>query len=159
MNRELAEDLLRAVMGQAADATFPDQIGVLRSLATYKYNDYQQYTPGNEFIESLALWLGQFSSTDERRHALRFIRERLVYISDAEMRHLVTLMARDRVPAILQRDIARKLDLPQYRIAAIRNHDVYHRAARASAFLGMSDGARIDSFEGTPAAFQTNSLL
>ena len=105
MNRELAEDLLRAVMGQAADATFPEQIGVLRSLATYKYNDYQQYTPGNEFIESLALWLGQFNSTEERRHALRFIRERLVYISDAEMRHLVTLMARDRVPAIIQRDV------------------------------------------------------
>ena len=145
-------------MGPAAEVSFPDQIGILRSLATYKYNDYQQYTPGREFIESLALWLQQFHSTDDRRNALRFIHERLIYISDAEMRHLVNLMSRDRVPAILQRHVARKLSLPTYRITAVRNHQLYHRAARATAFLGMSDGARIDEFRRNSRGFSNEQF-
>ena len=146
MNPELAENLLRAVMGEAVGDDFPDQLGILRSLATYKYDEYQQYAPGRQFIESLALWLGQFPDSDERRDALRFVRERLIYISDVEMRHLVSLMARDRVPEVLQRQVARQLDLPDYRVAAVRRRDEFRRTVRSSLFLGMSDGARIDQF-------------
>ena len=146
MNPELAENLLWAVMGGAAENDFPDQLGILRCLATYKYDEYQQYAPGRQFIESLALWLAQFTDPDERRYALKFVRERLIYISDVEMRHLVSLMARDRVPDVLQRQVARQLDLPYYRVAAVRRTDEFQRAARSSLFLGMSDGARIDQF-------------
>ena len=146
MNPELAESLLRTVMGKAAGDDFPDQLGILRSLAKYKYDDYQQYTPGRQFIESLALWLEQFAESDERRNALGFIRQRLVYISDVEMRHLVSLMARDRVPKMLQRHVANQLGLLPYRVAEIRKQPEYRRAVRASLFLGMSDGARIDQF-------------
>ena len=133
-------------MGEAAEADFPDQLGILRCLATYKYNDYQQYAPGRQFIECLALWLAQFPDPDERRSALRFVRQRLIYISDVEMRHLVNLMAHDRVPAVLQRRVAQQLALPAHRVAAIRKNSEFHRASRASLFLGMSDGARIDQF-------------
>ena len=94
MNPELAEDLLRAVMVDAADAEYPRQLGILRALATYKYDDYQQYAPGRQFIASLAGWLNQFEAGLERKNALRFVQERLIYISDIEMRHLVNLMAR-----------------------------------------------------------------
>lgn len=146
MNPELAESLLRAVVGQPQDDDFLDQLGLLRSLATYKYDDYQQYAPGRQFIENLALWLQQFETDDERRHALAFIRKRLVYISDDELRHFVSLMARDRVPAVLQRHVANELALPWYRAAAIRTHLKYQRAVRSSIFLGLSDGARIDQF-------------
>ena len=153
MNPELAEDLLRAVVGRAADDDFPDQLGVLRSLATYKYNDYQQYTPGRQFIESLALWLRQFENDHERRIALRFVQHRLIYISDAEMRHFVSLMARDRVPAVLQRDVAQQLCLSPYKAATIRNTPSFRRAVRASLFLGMSDGSRIDQFRRNTSQF------
>ncbi len=133
-------------MGEAAEADFPDQLGILRSLATYKYDDYQQYAPGRQFIECLALWLAQFNDSDERRNALRFVRQRLVYISDVEMRHFVSLMARVRVPAVLQRRVAQQLALPPHRVAMLRKKAEFRRAARASLFLGMSDGARIDQF-------------
>ena len=144
MNSELAENLLRKVMGEAAEADFPEQLGTLRSLALYKYDEYQQYAPGRQFIESLALWLVQFAAPEERQHALGFIRERLVFISDHEMRHLVTLMARDHIPAVLQRRVAPVLSLAPYRVAAVRSSAEFRRSRRASLFLGMSDGARID---------------
>ena len=158
MNPDLAESLLRAVMGSAADARFPDQLGILRSLATYKYDDYQQYAPGRQFIESLALWLAQFSDPDERHNALRFIRNRLIYISDVEMRHLVSLMAGDRIPAVLQRGVALQVGLPTYRVAAVRRKAEFRRATRASLFLGMSDGARIDQFRRSGAGLSNEQF-
>ena len=152
MNPELAEDLLRAVMEDAADAEFPRQLGILRALATYKYDDYQQYAPGQQFIASLAGWLNQFEAGLERKNALRFVQERLIYISDIEMRHLVNLMARDLVPATLQREVATRLCIPSYRITRVRDNPEFARSIKASLFLGMSDGARIDQFRrGNPA--------
>ena len=146
MNPEVAEDLLRAVLKDGMDADFPDQLGILRSLAMYKYDEYQQYAPGRQFIAYLASWLTQFDDPDERRHALRFVQKRLVYISDMEMRHLVNLMARDRVPSLLQRHVSQRLGFPDYLIAKVRELGDFNRAIRASLFLGMSDGARIDQF-------------
>ena len=144
MNPDLADDLLREVMGEAVTVDFPDQLGILRSLAMYKYDDYQQYAPGRQFIESLALWLEQFGDADERRSALRFVRSRLIYISDVEMRHLVILLARDRVPAVLRHRVAHQLNLPAHAVVAVETRAEFARAKRTSLFLGMSDGARID---------------
>ena len=146
MNSELAEDLLSAVMGDPAETEFAEQLRNLRSLALYKYDEYQQYAPGRQFIAYLAGWLDQFQYPQERRDALRFIQERLVFISDLEMRHLVSLMARDHVPAALQRCVAKQLGIAEYRVAQIRSTHEFNRAQRASLFLGMSDGARIDQF-------------
>ena len=146
MNPEVAESLLRAVMEDPAEAEFAEQLSIFRSLATYKYDEYQQYAPGRQFIAYLASWLEQFQGLEERRHALRFVQERLIFISDLEMRHLVSLMARDRVPSLLQRHVAKRLDILEFRIAEIRARPEFGRAQRASLFLGMSDGARIDQF-------------
>ena len=157
MRPELADRLLRAAMGKAADQDFPDQLGLLRSLAAYKYNDYQQYTPGHQFIESLALWLDQFQD-DEKRAALAFIRERLIYMSDDEMRHLVALMARVRVPDALREQVAQKLDIPKYRVSALRASTDFQRSLRASLFLGMSDGARMDQFRRNNSALSNEQF-
>ena len=145
-------------MGDDTDATFPEQLGILRRLATYKYDDYQQYTPGRQFVESLARWLGQFHDSAERGDALRFVLQRLVYLSDAEMRHLVSLMVRDLVPKRVQRLIADRLNIPWYRTAAIRGTTDFRRATRASLFLGMSDGARIDQFRRNDATLSNEQF-
>ena len=144
MNPEVAERLLRAVMEDPAEAGFAEQLNILRGLATYKFDEYQQYAPGRQFIAYLASWLEQFQGLEERRHALQFIQERLIFISDLEMRHLVTLMARDRVPYLLQRHVANRHNILEFRIAEVRARREFGRAQRASLFLGMSDGARID---------------
>ena len=146
MNPEVAESLLRAVMEDPAEAEFAEQLSVLRSLAAYKYDEYQQYAPGRQFIAYLAGWLEQFQGPEERRRALRFVQERLIFISDLEMRHLVNLMAFDHVPSVLQRHVAKRLDIPDFRVAMVRSKPDFNRALRASLFLGMSDGARIDQF-------------
>src|SRR5579859_3059141 len=55
----LAERLLASVMKWTAEDVAehrPD----LQALAAFKYDKYQQYSPGLRFIESLALWLDQF---------------------------------------------------------------------------------------------------
>ncbi|MFX9019956.1 hypothetical protein ABTN35_20020, partial [Acinetobacter baumannii] len=54
----------------------------------YKYDEYQQFAPGERFIESLARWLSRFEPK-ERRDAYAFVRKRLVFFSSSEMRHLV----------------------------------------------------------------------
>ena len=143
VNPEIAEDLLRAVMGDSADADFPDQLSILRDLAMYKYDDYGQYAPGRQFIAYLAGWLTQFDQGQERRDALRFIQKRLVYISNNEMRHLVSLMAHDVIPSTLQRHLADRLQILPYRVTKLRSDPAFAEALRKSLFLGMSDGARI----------------
>ncbi len=144
MDPDIAEDLLRAVMGDSSDPDFPDQLSILRDLATYKYDDYVQYAPGRQFIAYLAGWLAQFDAGEERRNALRFIQNRLIFVSDNEMRHLVSLMANDLIPSTLQRHLADRLHIPTYRVSKIRSHPEFGHALRKSLFLGMSDGARID---------------
>lgn len=93
MRRELADRLLRAVMNwdDATDPSKLELIGILNDLATYKYNEYQQYRAGMQFIESLALWLNQFPESD-REVALDYVHHRLIFISDREMRHLVEVL-------------------------------------------------------------------
>ena len=146
MNPEVAENLLRTVLEEPTDDDFSNQLSILRSLARYKYDDYEQYAPGRQFIAYLARWLQQFADLDERRTALRFVEERLIYFSDAEMRHLVNLMARDRVPTALRQQLAKRLAVRPYRVAQIQAGRGFKRTKRASLFLGMSDGARIDQF-------------
>ena len=66
MRRTLADKLLRAVMGWEEGEVDPaklELVGVMNDLALYKYNEYQQYRPGLQFIESLAVWLNQFRDT------------------------------------------------------------------------------------------------
>src|ERR1700760_4565747 len=90
MRDELAEALLAKVMGWT-DQEKARERPILQDLARYKYDEYQQYAPGRRFIESLALWLRQFTTADERKIAYDFVRKRLVFVSTPELRQLVDL--------------------------------------------------------------------
>ena len=91
MKRELAERLLAQIMGWATPEEMAAERAFLEAFGAYKYDEYQQFSPGRRFLESLALWLRQFKPGDERRAAYDFVKQRLVFISDAEMNHLVEL--------------------------------------------------------------------
>ena len=65
MRDQLAEQLLAKVM-KWDSAEVAGHMPLLQSMATYKYDDYQQFFPGMRFIESLALWLQQFEEHHER---------------------------------------------------------------------------------------------
>jgi hypothetical protein len=113
-------------------------------VAELKYDRYEQFAPGMKFAESLARWLAQFETPEQREAAYRFVIHRLVYISDLEMRHLIETAFPDHIQAEILRRAAIAADLPAFRVTAIRESVEYSQLCRQSLFLGLSDGARTD---------------
>ena len=145
MREELAARLLAVVMNWSPEDVAEER-PILQALASYKYDGYQQFSPGMHFIERLAIWMTNFDKYEERRDAYRFIKERLIFVSESEMRQLVALSYPDHIRSILLRRVAEELGIPEYRVAELLASDSFKTAERKSLFLGLSDGARIDVF-------------
>ncbi len=145
MRDVLAERLLAAVMKWMPEDVASER-PILEALATFRYDEYQQFSPGMRFIESLALWLNQFNSDDERRCAYRFVRDRLIFISSREMAHLVSVAFPDFIRPFLIRQTAIRLSTTERFVTKIANLLEFKVLLRQSLFLGLSDGAHIDLF-------------
>ncbi len=145
MRAELAENLLAKVMGWSDEEKARER-AILQDLARYKYDEYQQYAPGRRFIESLALWLRQFVTAEERKTAYDFVRKRLVFISTPELRQLVDLSFPTAIQPSLIALAARRAGIDPLRVKAIVGSPTYRTALRQTLFLGLSDGARTDVF-------------
>ena len=78
----LAERLLVRVMGWDRDRV-RTEIPLILALASYKYDEYQQFSPGMRFVESLARWLRQFEDPVEREAAYTLVRDCLIFCSSA----------------------------------------------------------------------------
>lgn len=146
MKDELAERLLARVMGWKSPAEFVEHGLPLQTLAAYKYDEYQQFSPGMRFVESLALWLGQFETIEQRQTALRFVKDRLVYLSSAEMNHLVAIAYPDHIRPFLLSRAAAEAGLSRWHLGRIASSGVFRARERRSLFLGLSDGSRTDVF-------------
>jgi hypothetical protein len=143
MRERLAETLLRTVMHWNEEDVAAER-PVLQALADYKYDSYEQYDPGMRFIESLARWLGQFPEIEQRQRAYEFVRERLIYISRAEMHQLVGNSYLDVVrPRLLQRAAADD-GVPPYLLGRVSKALSFRVRQRSCLFVGLSDGARTD---------------
>jgi hypothetical protein len=141
----LAEQLLAAVMGwKPADVAAERPL--LQALADHKYDDYQQFAPGTRFLESLAYWLDQFKSTDEREIMYRFFRSRLIFCSLAEMKHLVSIAYPDHIRPILLARAGREAGLNPWHTGRIAATPQFRALQRQTLFLGLSDGAKTDAF-------------
>ncbi|MCL6447904.1 MAG: hypothetical protein K6U04_07090 [Armatimonadetes bacterium] len=145
MRDVLAERLLAEVMKWTPEDVARERPD-LQALATFKYDEYQQFSPGMRFVESLALWLNQFDTDEERELAYRFVRSRLIFISSAEMAHLVTIAFPDFIRPFLIRRTADYLGVPDRCVTRIANSVEFKVLLRQSLFLGLSDGAHIDLF-------------
>jgi hypothetical protein len=143
---QLAEELLAKVMGWKNPAEFVEHGQPLMAMSTYKYDEYQQFSPGMRFIESLALWLGQFKTPAQRKAALGFVRERLVFVSAAEMNHLVSTSYPDHVRPFLLSKAAEESGLSRWHIGKVANSLEFRVRERRCLFLGLSDGSRTDVF-------------
>src|ERR1700726_709750 len=135
MKDALAEQLLTKVMDWDA-AQVTAELAVLQDLARYKYDEYQQFAPGEQFIESLALWLRQFKP-GERKIAYEFVRKRLVFCSAAEMRHLVGAAFPCAVRPRILRLAAAQAKLPEHKVKAIAQTISYRLLLRQTLFLGL----------------------
>lgn len=141
----LAERLLAKVMAwEPADVARerPD----LQAMAAYKYDEYQQFSPGMRFVESLALWLNQFKTLEERKCAYDFVKSKLIFYSSAELNHFIAMAFPDHVRPILLRRTAKECGYNPWQIAKVVNSEEFRIMRRQTLFLGLSDGARTDVF-------------
>jgi len=144
MNENLAGRLLAEIMKWTPEDVARER-PELQSLAVFKYDDYQRFSPGMRFIESLALWLRQFAK-EERKVAYEFIRNSLVYISVEEMSHLVSISYPDYIRHLLIRRVGAEKGIPDWFVCKIVETVEFKTLLRQSLFLGLSDGAHIDVF-------------
>jgi hypothetical protein len=147
MKLEIAEALLQRVLEKS---TIPvERIDGYRKyfqrMAKYKYDNYEQYATGMRFIEKLALWLNKIEDND-REAAIDFIKNRLVFVSQSEMRLLVESCYPDLIKPKLMETISHPKSIPPWAVNQIVGSEEYRILLRRSLFLGMSDGARIDEF-------------
>lgn len=145
MNHNLALRLLAEQMDWD-DATFQEQLASLQLMVEYKYDAYQGFQPASRFYVALLGFLSQFSDPKERETIYAFIRDKLIFVSQREMHHLVSLLM-----PIIERDmrarVAEELGIPLYEAwtgdAARKRIKIMKRR---TLYVGVSDGARVDVF-------------
>jgi hypothetical protein len=142
MHDQTAEQLLAKVMGWQDLDEVQKHLSPLQLLANYKYDHYQRFGPGWRFIESLALWLHQFSSSEDRKAALKLVREKLIYFSESEFAHLVRTAYPDWIVQERIRLVAEEQAIPAHRVGEICRHRRFKELQLKSLYLGLSDGAR-----------------
>lgn len=145
MRDALAERLLASVMEWTPEDVARER-PVLQALAALKYDEYQQFSPGMRFVESLALWLGQFADLVERKAAYDFVLSRLIFLSHAEMAHFAAIAYPDVIRPVFIEHAATDASLPPYRVSQVLGTETFKQLQGSSLFFGLSDGARIDLF-------------
>jgi hypothetical protein len=145
MRALLAERLLATVMEWSPDEISQER-PMLDVLARLKYDEYQQFSPGMRFIESLAYWLTQFRESSERRCAYQFFKSNLIFCSADEMNHLVSLAYPDHVRPHLLRKVAAEVGLNPWHLPLATSLQEFTVLERQTLYLGLSDGARTDVF-------------
>lgn len=144
MKRELALRLLQTILpGLTDEGAAANLFRELQFLADYKYNKYEMYHPGRLFLENLSLWLQQFEE-DERDAALDFVRKALIFISQQEFQQLAGVVYHEVIKWRQFLAAAVLGGSPQHKVRAIRESAEFKKVSRASLYVGMSDGARID---------------
>lgn len=150
MKSELAESILKAVVDWDVDR-FAKELQDIQVIAEYKYNDYQQYTHGMRYVESLALWLRKFSPA-EMDTAYNLIKKRLIFISEEQMRQLISVSFEMCMKGYLLSQTKDYCAAHSISNPAMRKH-IFSIMRRKALFLGLSDGSHMDYFR------RQNSLL
>lgn len=128
------------------EENIPSDLRAFQVLARYKYDRYGRFEPGRKFIESFALWLGQFDTFEEREAAFAFVKERLIFVSNQELEHLARVAFPLHIKPAVRERVSKELGLPAYQVASIEADPLFRRRLRETLFLGLSDGARMDAF-------------
>ena len=118
----------------------------LRRMADFKYDGYQDFFGGERFISALIRWLCQFKKNDRER-AYSLIRDHLIFLSAGEIQHLIKRTVPAYFHPLWVTKIAKRLGIEAYEVGASEQSvAAYNHLVRRSLFIGLSDGARMDSF-------------
>lgn len=145
MKYELAESILKSTMQHWNITRMSEETKNIQIISEIKYDDYQQYTHGMRYVESLALWLDQFDNEADKETAYRAAKDLLIYISEEEMRQLVTYA----FPIVMKHFLLQRTKrfCEEYGITDLEDRrSLYAYFRRCSMFLGLSDGAHMDFF-------------
>lgn len=142
MKDQLAEKILAKTMNWDYD-TLKDELYGLQVMSTFKYDSYQQFSSGKQFIESLALWLKRFPQKD-RQCAYMFVKENIVFISEREMQQLVSVAFEEKIRNKII-DFSRRNSVLISESSGYSKR-IYQFFLRKTLFLGLSDGAHMDYF-------------
>jgi hypothetical protein len=147
MKRELTFQLLRSVLPDPpwSEDALQSILQDLRALAEHKYNKYEMYQPGRLFFENLYLWLAAFEEHD-RTSALEFVRQRLIFISREEFQQLAHVLYHDGIRQKHLELASTASGIPRHRLRLLTESPDFKRAERASLYVALSDGARVDYF-------------
>lgn len=143
MRTALAEKLLVKIMNWNSEEISQER-PLLQALSNLKYDEYQNFSYGSRFIESLVKWLDQFKEYNEKHIAYSFIKEHLIFFSSDQLSHLVNITFTDKINPIFIQKTASKLGINSYLVNRIINSKEYDETRRSSLFIGLSDGSRID---------------
>jgi len=143
MRSALAEKLLVKIMDWKSDVISKER-PLLQALANFKYDEYQQFSPGIRFIESLVKWLSQFETLEEKNIAYNFIKDHLIFISNDQINHLVNITYSDKISPILFDKTAKITGISQFLVRKLSHSDEFKAILRRSLFIGLSDGSKID---------------
>lgn len=148
MKEDLALQLLSNVLGWDGHdiSTAKEEISNLKYLSAVKYDGYQNFEPGGLFLENLVLWLRQFETLNDRQIAYKFTMKRLLFISEKQIDHLVELLFPQRIIPVLLEQARKKGNISPHKVNKIQNSEIFTIIKRKTLFLGMSDGAKIDTF-------------
>ena len=158
MKRDRALNVLSKIMGWDDDRS-QREFDWLRVVSDFKYDSYRDYLAGVRFIECLVDWLQQFE-VGEREDAYQFVRSSLIFVSAAEIQHLVELTYPEVVERCLLRSVASDLGIAPYRVWSspdAMKHFLNLR--RRCLFFGLSDGARIDAFRRSNSGLVSNEQV
>lgn len=143
MKTSLANHLLRTLVGLGEERE-ADLVPQLMTMAELKWDTYEGFRAGQRFMESLARWLQGFPDQAVRERWLDFLLNHLVFVSAAEVDHLIAVAYPDFIrPAVLERMSAAS-GIPRHRKAQLLNTDAFKVEQRRILVFALSDGARLD---------------
>ena len=155
MNQDLGLRVLGRIMNWPDDRA-RQEFEWLRMMARLKYDGYRDFQAGMRFVESLATWLQQFAQ-HERETAYAFVRYTLVYVGPSEIQRLVEQFYPRTVQDRLFHMVANEIGIEPYRVLASTNAQrMSERLRRQILFMGLSDGARIDTIRRTNSGVLSN---
>lgn len=143
MNNSLAEKILVQIMEWDQEQISIER-PLIQALGSLKFDEYQQFSTGMRFTESLVNWLNQFQSVAERNVAYDFIKNHLIFITREQMNYLINICFSEKIDTRLTSKAAEIMQVPSYLIKRIHSDDIYKQVKRKALFLGLSDGAKID---------------
>ena len=158
MNEGYALRYLQQVMGWTFDVDNCETTW-LRLMSDFKYDSYRDFLGGSRFPEALLNWIQQFEPAD-RLTAYSILRERLIFVSFAEMQHLVSRTFPVYARQVIATHVATNSSKPKYLVwSQATTRKLYEDMLARTLFIGLSDGARIDGFRRANAGAISNDQV